>query len=86
MWYIPEKKGIIIEAEDLVFHAISSSDNNAEREGNFPYLYVQILLNEKSMENLNEIQIEEFKYFKNAVDSIEIYILSSEYTKCKIKF
>jgi len=86
LWYIPEKKGIIIEAEDLVFHALSSSDNNAKREGNFPYLYIQILINEKSKEKLNEIQIDEFQNFKNAENSIEIYILSSEYIECNIIF
>ncbi|OUM69878.1 hypothetical protein PIROE2DRAFT_2067 [Piromyces sp. E2] len=81
LWYVPEKKGIIIEAEDLVFHAISSSDNNAKREGNFPYLYLQILLNEQSMTNLNEIKTPELEEFKKAIDTIEIYIVTPEYKK-----
>ncbi|ORX76469.1 hypothetical protein BCR32DRAFT_271259 [Anaeromyces robustus] len=81
LWYIPEKKGIIIEVEDLVFHAISSSDNNTKREGNFPYLYIQIIINENSIKNLNEISCSKFENFKNATDSIEIYIISSEYRK-----
>ncbi|KAL6612582.1 hypothetical protein U3516DRAFT_592861 [Neocallimastix sp. 'constans'] len=81
IWYNKEKKGIIVEAEDIIFHAISSSDNNAEREGNYPYLYIQISVNEASVENLKSIQFKEFEIFKNALDSIELYIISTEYRK-----
>ncbi|ORX41649.1 hypothetical protein BCR36DRAFT_416642 [Piromyces finnis] len=86
LWYDSKKKGILIEAEDLVFHALSSSDNNAEREGNFPYLYLQILLNEQSMNNLSEVEIPELEEFKNAIDAIEIYILTPEYKNLEILY
>jgi len=34
------------------------------------------------MENLKEIEISELEEFKNAVDTLEIYIVTPEYKKC----